>query len=101
MWRCDQRHLAAHQIVGVRAAPMPVPEQNRAVQTRTVKLVAVYVGYKVQRDLWIALLKLGQALGTLGQTPDACVTLAEVGRRFPGSVHATNAQVSMQGLGCQ
>ena len=48
-----------------------------------------------------SLLKLGQALGTLGQTPDACVTLAEVGRRFPGSVHATNAQVSMQGLGCQ
>ena len=48
-----------------------------------------------------SLLKLGQALGTLGQTPDACVTLAEVGNRFPGSIHATNAQVSMQGLGCQ
>ncbi|MDB5661025.1 MAG: tol-pal system protein YbgF [Cypionkella sp.] len=48
-----------------------------------------------------SLLKLGQALGTLGQTPDACVTLAEVGNRFPGTVHATNAQVSMQGLGCQ
>ncbi|MEO5614824.1 MAG: tol-pal system protein YbgF [Cypionkella sp.] len=47
-----------------------------------------------------SLLKLGQALGTLGQTPDACVTLAEVGNRFPGSIHATNAQVSMQGLGC-
>jgi len=48
-----------------------------------------------------SLLKLGQALGTLGQTPDACVTLAEVGNRFPGTIHATNAQVSMQGLGCQ
>ena len=48
-----------------------------------------------------SLLKLGQALGTLGQTPDACVTLAEVGNRFPGSIHATNAQVSMQGLGCK
>ena len=48
-----------------------------------------------------SLLKLGQALGALGQTPDACVTLAEVGNRFPGSIHATNAQVSMQGLGCQ
>ncbi len=47
-----------------------------------------------------SLLKLGQALGTLGQTPDACVTLAEVGNRFPGSIHATNAQVSIQGLGC-
>lgn len=48
-----------------------------------------------------SLLKLGQALGSLGQTPDACVTLAEVGNRFPGTIHATNAQVSMQGLGCQ
>lgn len=48
-----------------------------------------------------SLLKLGQSLGTLGQVPDACVTLAEVGNRFPGTISATNAQVSMQGLGCQ
>lgn len=48
-----------------------------------------------------ALLKLGQALGALQQVPDACVTLAEVGNRFPGTIQATNAQVSMQGLGCQ
>lgn len=48
-----------------------------------------------------ALLKLGQSLGKLGQTPEACVTLAEVGTRFPGGIEATNAQVSMQGLGCQ
>ncbi len=48
-----------------------------------------------------SLLKLGQALGDLGQTPEACVTLGEVGTRFPGSIDATNAQVSMQGLGCQ
>lgn len=47
-----------------------------------------------------SLLKLGQALGVLGQVPDACVTLAEVGNRFPGSIDATNAQVSMQGLAC-
>jgi tol-pal system protein YbgF len=47
-----------------------------------------------------ALLKLGQGLGVLGQQQDACVTLAEVGVRFPGSIDATNAQVSMQGLGC-
>lgn len=48
-----------------------------------------------------ALLKLGQSLGTLGQTPEACVTLTEVGVRFPGSIDATNAQIAMQGLGCQ
>lgn len=47
-----------------------------------------------------ALVKLGQALGDLGQTPEACTTLGEVGTRFPGSLDATNAQVSMQGLGC-
>lgn len=48
-----------------------------------------------------SLLKLGQALGSLGQTPEACVTLGEVGTRFPGSIDATNAQIAMQGLGCQ
>jgi len=48
-----------------------------------------------------SLLKLGQSLGDLGQVPEACVTLGEVGTRYPGSIDATNAQVSMQGLGCQ
>ena len=48
-----------------------------------------------------SLLKLGQALGDLGQVPEACVTLGEVGTRYPASVDATAAQVSMQGLGCQ
>jgi len=48
-----------------------------------------------------SLLKLGQALGDLGQTADACVTLAEVPNRFPGSIHATNADLARQGLGCQ
>jgi tol-pal system protein YbgF len=48
-----------------------------------------------------ALLKLGEGLGALGQVPEACVTLAEVGMRFPGSMAATQATVAMQGLGCQ
>ncbi len=47
-----------------------------------------------------ALTKLGVALGKLGQTPEACVTLAEVGKRFPGSVDETNAMAARQGLGC-
>ena len=47
-----------------------------------------------------ALTKLGQALGALGQTPEACVTLAEVGKRFPGSADEANALAAMQGLGC-
>lgn len=48
-----------------------------------------------------ALLKLGQSLGALGQVPEACVTLTEVGTRFPGSQPATDAVAAMQGLGCQ
>ena len=47
-----------------------------------------------------ALTKLGQSLGKLGQTPEACVTLAEVGKRFPGSADEGAAVVAMQGLGC-
>jgi tol-pal system protein YbgF len=48
-----------------------------------------------------ALLKLGEGLGALGQVPEACVTLAEVGTRFPGSMAATQSTVAMQGFGCQ
>ena len=48
-----------------------------------------------------ALLKLGQSLGDLGQTPEACVTLTEVGTRFPGTVEAGTAATAMLGLGCQ
>ena len=47
-----------------------------------------------------ALLKLGQGLATLGQVPEACVTLGEVGIRYPGSMAATQSTVAMQGLGC-
>lgn len=48
-----------------------------------------------------ALLKLGEGLGALGQVSEACVTLAEVGTRFPTSIAATQATVAMQGFGCQ
>ncbi|WP_333816049.1 tol-pal system protein YbgF [Tabrizicola sp.] len=48
-----------------------------------------------------ALLKLGEGLGALGQVPEACVTLAEVGSRFPASMAATQSVVAMQGLGCR
>ncbi|MFN3971764.1 MAG: tol-pal system protein YbgF [Gemmobacter sp.] len=48
-----------------------------------------------------ALLKLGQALGALGQGPEACVTLAEVGVRFPGGQPAADAAAAMAALGCR
>ena len=47
-----------------------------------------------------ALVKLGEGLGALGQVPEACVTLAEVGLRYPGSMAQTQAAVAMQGFAC-
>jgi tol-pal system protein YbgF len=48
-----------------------------------------------------ALLKVGQALGTLGQGPEACVTLQEVGVRVPADPAAADAALAASGLGCQ
>ncbi len=48
-----------------------------------------------------SLLRLGAALGLLGQTQDACVTLGEVPARFPATPEAAEAQQAMQQLGCQ
>lgn len=48
-----------------------------------------------------ALYLLGQALGDLGQTQEACVTLGEVGVRFPGAAAVEPAKVAMQKLACQ
>lgn len=47
-----------------------------------------------------ALLQLGRSLGDLGQGQDACVTLGEVGARFPGSAAAEEAVLARQRYGC-
>ena len=47
-----------------------------------------------------ALLKLGAALGELGQVTEACVTLGEVGNRFPGSPAIAQAEAARSALGC-
>lgn len=47
-----------------------------------------------------ALFQLGAALGRLGQVEQACITLGEVGVRFPGSDAVTSAQQQMAALGC-
>lgn len=47
-----------------------------------------------------ALFKLGQTLASLGQTQDACLTLGEVGVRFPGTVAEGQAQALMASLAC-
>lgn len=47
-----------------------------------------------------ALFKLGSSLGTLGQSSEACVTLGEVGVRFPDSPYVGQATSRQQALGC-
>ncbi|MCO4842624.1 MAG: tol-pal system protein YbgF [Yoonia sp.] len=47
-----------------------------------------------------ALFKLGFSLASIGQVQDACLTLAEVGVRFPGSVAASDAQSAMVQFAC-
>lgn len=47
-----------------------------------------------------ALYRLGAALGRLGQISQACVTLAEVGVRFPESPDVALSRQEMQSLGC-
>ncbi|SLN19910.1 tol-pal system protein YbgF [Roseovarius albus] len=48
-----------------------------------------------------ALYLLGNSLGQLGQTDEACVTLGEVGVRFPGSEAEGKARAALSELGCQ
>lgn len=47
-----------------------------------------------------SLYRLGRSLGGLGQMQEACVTLGEVGLRFPQDPAAEQAQSEMQRLGC-
>ena len=46
------------------------------------------------------LFELGRALGALGQTQEACVTLSEVAVRFPASPAVADATAQRQALGC-
>ena len=47
-----------------------------------------------------ALFELGSALGELNQLQEACVTLSEVGVRFPDSTFVAQAQNRRQALSC-
>lgn len=47
-----------------------------------------------------ALFRLGNGLGRLGQTNEACKTLAEVSLRFPGGSPAAKAEAERSRLGC-
>lgn len=43
-----------------------------------------------------ALLRLGEMLGQMGAVVDACITLAEVGTRYPGLEHADTLQAAKE-----
>ena len=47
-----------------------------------------------------ALFQLGLSLNALGQKSQACVTLSEVGVRFPGDVMAERADTARARIGC-
>ena len=47
-----------------------------------------------------ALYRLGRSLGELGQTTEACVTLNEVGIRFPGNPAVSQANQARSALAC-
>lgn len=47
-----------------------------------------------------ALFRLGRALGELGQTQEACVTLGEVGARFPAAPAVAQANETRARIGC-
>lgn len=47
-----------------------------------------------------ALYLLGRALGRLGQTDEACVTLGQVAARYPGAAAVADADAEMARLGC-
>ncbi|MEJ6392457.1 tol-pal system protein YbgF [Gymnodinialimonas sp. 2305UL16-5] len=49
----------------------------------------------------MALTALGVALAELGQSEEACLTLAEVSVRYPGDPSATAAETERTRLGCQ
>ncbi len=47
-----------------------------------------------------SLFRLGRALGALNQTSEACVTLSEVGIRFPGDPAVAEAEQAKRALAC-
>lgn len=47
-----------------------------------------------------ALYRLGVSLGKLGQINEACISLGEVGVRFPGAAVVIDARSAMQSLNC-
>lgn len=59
-----------------------------------------YSGYPTDDIAPQALMKLGVSLGALGKVAEACVTLGEVGGRYPGASAVADAEKAMRALSC-
>ncbi|MBK5932709.1 tol-pal system protein YbgF [Rhodovulum imhoffii] len=63
--------------------------------------LASYAGAPQGEHAPLALVRLGVSLGELGQTQEACLTLAEVSDRYPGSGAEAEARIAAKGYSCQ
>lgn len=59
-----------------------------------------FSGYPDGQQAPQALFRLGRALGRLGQTHEACLTLGEVGARYPSDPATADAQAEHVALAC-
>lgn len=65
------------------------------------RYLSAYSGYGDDPMAPEALWRLGTALAALGSLPEACVTLSEVGGRYPGASVVAQAEASRAELACQ
>jgi tol-pal system protein YbgF len=65
------------------------------------RFLSAYSGFPDAAIAPEALWRLGDTLAALGSVSEACVTLAEVARLYPGSEAVTDAEASRNELGCQ
>lgn len=75
-------------------------EQTGQMKQAGNAYLKVFSDNKEGPDAPAALRRLGEALGALGQTEQACITLGEVGNRFPESGEISAAQSALSRLGC-
>lgn len=65
------------------------------------RYLAAYSGFPDASVAPEALWRLGDSLAALGSVEEACITLGEVGARYPGASAVAQAEASRQKLGCQ
>ncbi|SMX40201.1 tetratricopeptide repeat protein [Maliponia aquimaris] len=65
------------------------------------RYLSAYSGFPDSPVAPEALWRLGVTLAALGSVPEACVTLGEVGARYPQSDYVSRAEASWNEFGCQ